>query len=88
MNVRYEWDIETLDEYGDIIDHDFKEHYTDLLGVIIKSNQVLVLIRDYYKEGSIYRQWAYVENNKLPDTFTEGAKVPHKFHKELVKIFK
>lgn len=84
--VTYEWDLETLDEYGDIQDHDFAERLIDLKG----KEWRLVLVRDEGNElnGLANRYWAYVENGKLPECFSNATnvvniKVPQRFHKEL-----
>ena len=87
MPVNYEWDRETVDEHGDIIDHNHANKLKD----IINDDGVLVLVRDVYTEanGVECRSWAYVdENNFLPEFFTDAfdkpvAKVPQRFDKEL-----
>jgi hypothetical protein len=45
----------------------------------------LGLVRDRGNdlEGLLDRQWAYVEDGKLPEYFDGGILVPAKFHKEL-----
>ena len=55
----------------------------------------LVLIRDMFASDGdlIDRQWAYVSDGeagrgKLPEVFDAGAKVPKRFHQELVKSWK
>lgn len=91
MAIIYEWDFETMNEHGDIIDHDFNEK----LSQYNKGNsdtEGLVLVREEQKKnGGLLgaKMWAYVEKDKLPTTFTDamgldtGIKVPIRFHKEL-----
>lgn len=88
--IYYEWDIESYDEYGDIIDHDFSEKFP---GIPDDENCSLVLVRNEYVGPSgpdfemiadlDHRTWAYVEDCKLPTEFCDGAKVPQKFHKQI-----
>lgn len=84
--VSYEWDRETVDEHGDIQDH----NHAEKLRRIIDDEGRLVLVRDVWNEfdGVVEREWAYVVDNNLPEHFSdafqrEGAKVPQRFHKEL-----
>lgn len=92
-NVRkifYEWDIESYDKHGDIIDHDFSD---DFPGLPDDENQSLVLVRNEYVGPSgpdfeqvadlDHRAWAYVEGGKLPPEFCDGYKVPQRFHKRI-----
>lgn len=92
--IAYEWDIETftLDEYEDITDHNHANCLADYgTGTFpLISGQRLVLVRDVVSdtEGLLDRQWAYIEDNQLPQHFSnEGggiaSKVPQKFHKAL-----
>lgn len=91
MKATYEWDIETTDEHGDIIDHnhvdELKEYTERELGELKSGNLVLVRDDDYS------RGWAYVEKGKLPEYITDACgcnivKVPQKFHNELKKHLK
>ena len=93
MNVRYEWDVETitLDEYEDILDHHHSDRLRDLPA--LERDQRLVLVRDFgnEEEGLIDRLWAYVdpESKMLPKMFANemgnptGVKVPQRFHREI-----
>ena len=85
----YEWDIETVDEYGDIIDH----HHSDACpGTQTSPDKHLVLVRDcgtgwsddpdHFEMDD--RQWAYVTDGKLPGRFDGGAVVPQRLHRELL----
>ena len=82
MSIDYEWDVETLDSYKDIVDHDhgtlkmLKLNYYPMM-----LNQALVLVRT--QRGDHYdRQWAYVsDSGVLPDTFDGGTPVPARFKK-------
>lgn len=96
MPTYYEWDVESVDEHGDIQDHD----HCDTLkgyGVTFKPSEVsksqqLVLVRDVCDQfGSVEdRTWGYVdiESMTLPEYTKdalgcEGFKIPKKFHAEL-----
>lgn len=91
--IKYEWDYETIDAYGDIEDHN---HATKLFEYNKSAydcciNVRLVLVRDVGndRDGLISRSWAYVdEDKKLPEYFTDSdgtkvAKVPNWFKTEL-----
>ena len=90
--VSYEWDLEEVDEYGDIVDH----HWCDKCpGLPTEPNLELVLIRDVHRglagddfnmsADLEHRSWAYVRDGKLPEFFDDGEKVPKRFHAELAK---
>ena len=102
--VYYEWDIEiTNNETKECEDHWFADKLKDLLWANPKSKEyeehksyhpnrhfVLVLVRD---EGNGIdnfpcRNWAYVENNKMPTEFDNGIKVPKRFLIEYEKVWK
>jgi hypothetical protein len=93
MKTKYEWDIETVDEHGDVIDH---HHADTILGLRIGDldlldgeKRLLVLVRDEWddREGLTSRGWAYVENGELPKRFDDGQietfLVPQRFRDEL-----
>lgn len=82
MKTIYEWDYETVNKDGDIIDHNHADKLTEFSEVC--KTDTLVLVRDSDNE----RAWAYVENGKLPEFFSDAyqrptTKVPKRFHKEL-----
>lgn len=99
--VVYEWDYETIDEFDDIIDHDFHDECPGLpvdpaeQGLTEVARIELVLVRnvvigyaDCFDDSADLdeRDWAYVKDGKLPETFQDGfTKVPQKFHRELAK---
>lgn len=98
MQTYYEWDFEEVDQFGDIVDHDFTEqlrsnHTPDILDTNAGQNDVvLTLIRnvgnDY--DGIVEREWAYTQRNSdgmwfLPMEFDGGSIVPKRFHAELSK---
>jgi hypothetical protein len=87
----YEWNLEHLDDNGDIVHHDFADKLKDLP----KSGKGdLVLVRDVFVFwGLCDRTWAYVENDTLPEYFQDSygcecEKVPQKYHKELQQYLK
>lgn len=87
--IYYEWDYETMDLFGDIEDHNFKDKLNDFQQYEVTKSLVLVRDSGNERDGITDRVWAYVKNKKLPEYFTDGAnekvniKVPKKFHKEL-----
>jgi hypothetical protein len=87
----YEWDLEHLNEDGDIEDHDFADKLEDLPK---DEKGDLVLVRDVFIfEGLCDRTWAYVENDTLPEYFkdsygVECEKVPKRFHEEFQQYLK
>ena len=87
MTVTYEWDVETVDEYGGVQEHDHSNKYPSRK---LNHDELIVLVRDLHSddEGLQDRQWAYVEDNLLPDEFDGGAKVPKRFHVELAKALR
>lgn len=93
MSVKYEWDVETVDDHGDVLDHDHDASLSALLHRHhdIGNGEQLALVRDVWRDDGelIDRSWAYAENGKLPDTFSGGetAKVPKRFHDEIAKQF-
>jgi hypothetical protein len=66
MTLCYEWDVETIDEYGDIVDHDHNDRLTASHLEVEEPNK-LVLVRDNYKADGLDRSWAYVKNGLLPE---------------------
>lgn len=101
--VAYEWDIETWDEWDDILDHHHTEKVAECFNFLDKFGDPenpdhqykLVLVRTLWNdaEGVIDRAWAYVNDDLLDAAFYDGlgdkrAKVPKKFHAELVKAIK
>jgi len=95
MAIRYEWDIEEVDEFDDISNHDFRTKLSDYsCGVFCMINAIearLVLVKNSGNnvEGLKHRAWAYAAWDKeadewfLPECFDDGSKVPQKFHDEL-----
>lgn len=88
MKATYEWDIETTDEHGDIIDHNHADELKDYTERELKSGNLVLVRDDDYSRG-----WADVEKGKLPEYVTDAygrniVKVPQKFHNELKKHLK
>ncbi len=88
--TRYEWDFESFDEYGDIVDHDFHDNFP---GLPTEEGVNLVLVRDV-GEGynsdplsfhMVDRTWAYVVDGKLPTGFDDGTPIPKRFYKHVPK---
>lgn len=84
MTISYEWDIETIDEYGDVLDHDHSDKRPTRP---LEANEKLCLVRDTGNDldGLLDRQWAYVDaRGNLPSHFSmscqqQGARVPKRF---------
>lgn len=73
--IKYEWDIEEIDEHGDIIDHNHADRLGDLdLTELKDANKRLVLIRDEgnQNDGLQERYWAYPINGVLPEYFSDA----------------
>ena len=102
--LRYEWDIEEIDEHGDIIDHHHRDKLSeffecgfadDFAAALKREGYLLVLVRDMLdRNGDVdLRSWAYVKDGKLP-VFSHDAwgryvaKVPQRFHRELAAALK
>ena len=99
----YEWAVELVDkEYGDILDLAFSDKCPEIpstddrLGASYGLDidvvfERLVLVRDVYRNWDLSdRSWAYVEDGKLPEYFSdpwqqEECKVPKRFHAEIEK---
>lgn len=91
--VHYEWDVETVDEWGDIVDHWFVEGAQDALEYSRHMANTPDTTRQYrivvVRDDRQGRSWAYVdENNALPSHFCDAydlpvARVPNRFHVEL-----
>jgi hypothetical protein len=101
--VWYEWDIETWDEWDDIIDHHHADKVAELFNYLDKFGDPenpdhqykLVLVRTLWSdlEGVIDRTWAYVKDDLLDSSFCDGlgkkeARVPKRFHVELMRAIK
>jgi hypothetical protein len=89
--IEYEWDIETYDEHGDIIDHDHSDRCPGQprVGKLVLVRNVFEGEREYFEDTADLkdRAWAYVGiDGKLPATFDDGEKVPKRFHKELAAL--
>jgi hypothetical protein len=92
MSVTYEWLAEDVDEYGDVIEvHHFDTFAEAMKHVSPHPYQTQIgVVRDRGNdvEGLIDRQWAYLDEGKLPVRFSygggeEGPLVPARFHNEV-----
>lgn len=88
--IGYEWVIEEVDEHGDIQSVNHADTFHKAIQVAA-ATQVpegwhvdVGLVRDRWTEedGVEDRQWAYLEDGKLPQEFDGGAMVPVKFLKQ------
>jgi hypothetical protein len=85
MTVVYEWCAEEIAEWGDCLGLYFyksrkeAEKHTEFYSMDCVKIAVC-LIREVYDGDALEdRQWAYVVNEKMPQFFDGGAKVPKKF---------
>jgi len=102
MSVYFEWDCEEVadgesEQYEDEepIDHYHASAYAEVLDQSLEapptgSKYRIVLVRDRLDkyDSLVCRSWAYLEDGKLPEYFTDAyniqtAKVPEKFHNEI-----
>lgn len=95
MKVAYEWNIETVDAYDDIVDNDFADKLATLNPEDLDSMHRLCCVRDEYTdtEGVQDRQWCYPTDDGLPEFFQDayqqnGAKVPQKIRREFERWLK
>jgi len=74
----YEWVAEKLDEHGDIEDCFYVDTREDAKSI---GGEIALCRRVHYVEDGdeAERQYAYLENEELPDEFDGGAKVPKRF---------
>ena len=91
----YEWSIETTDDDGDVIDHNFTDSLLDWPSTYVRTItdpvERLVLVRTTYGSRGT-RTWAYAKRNAadgkfyLPAVFDDcETRVPARFHDELKK---
>ncbi len=91
VRINYEWDIETTDVHGDIVDHDHDSSIRSLMDRhTLAEGESIVLVVSWGDEstGIIDREWAYAVAGvaggwTLPVEFDGGHKVPKKFHAQL-----
>lgn len=94
QKTTYEWDIETVDKYGDVYDHDHRDRVLDLHLARVEGpdpgyTHDLVLVRDVWVDWDLKdRTWAYTSEGCLPSHFRDCDgndihPVPKRFFKEL-----
>lgn len=83
QEIIYEWWLEEIDEYGDIVDHDFSE--TICWDKVDKNHQLCLVRRKGDEvEGLAENLYAYVDGGELPNCFDESSiKVPKRYKEEL-----
>ena len=90
----YEWVIRTFDESDDIIDNDFDESLNgywadDMYNAIVKNDQRALELVKYIGndiEGTKAIEYAEIRNGHLEPEFSDGSRVPRRFHAELAKV--
>lgn len=87
LKTHYEWVAEEItdDEYEDIIDCNYCDTYKDAVKFCEgkKSQIALVISKGSMAEGLQDREYAYLENGRLPECFDGGKKIPKRFHEEI-----
>lgn len=90
-DVWYEWVFEEIEnKEGDIIDPQFCKTLKECMSIepceeSIREEIALVQYKGNEFDGITRRDYAYIENGKLPKSFPEYSnKVPERFHKELI----
>jgi len=88
MSVYYEWAVEWLDEWGDIVDvthftrlAEAVEHHDAWMAVRGKNMAICLVYNRVsdFDQNVEDRQWAYLENGLLPEAFDGGGKIPKRF---------
>lgn len=88
-----EWTVETVDEFGDIIESEFlptyfeAKGYTEMYPDIDEGCHYEIGLIKYYaapKIGTPDRTYAYIEDGALSEEFDDGTRVPAIYHREVV----
>jgi hypothetical protein len=93
IKVTYEWGLETQ-ENGNIVDTDFSDSLSFDKNDLTENKLLLVRYEGNEIDGITDMLWAYVENNSLPECFSDSCnkhtaiKVPERFKKELINYLK
>jgi len=91
--ITYEWTLEILDDYGDIVDVHFFETLRDLLiskqdiDDDVNCDVGIVKHLGNDADGIVDREYAYIEHGKLPEKFDGGYNMPKRFKKEFEKNY-
>jgi hypothetical protein len=92
--IEYEWVIETIDiESGDIMECDYFEslsqinwkNYSPMKSFMNDTTYQLALCKNIYHDirGLQDRQYAYMNEDELPESFEDGTAIPKRFKTEL-----
>ena len=84
MSVIYEWCVEVVNGYGDIVDNYFSDSLEEALEWVGDDETQICLVRT---AGTGDRTWAYLTGGMLPDYFYDSnghdtTRVPLRFHRE------
>lgn len=90
----YEWVIRTFDESDDIVDNDFDEslngYWADDVyhGLAKDDGRALELVKYIGNdiEGTKEIEYAEIRHGHLEPEFSDGSRVPRRFHAELAKV--
>ena len=95
-HVAYEWAVETVDEYGDVVDVNHSDTYAEAVADAKRTpleageHIEIALKRVVWSEaeGREDIQYGYLDEGMLPERFDEGSgkKVPERFHAEVRKV--
>jgi hypothetical protein len=87
LETFYEWVAEPVNKDGDIIDPLFNDRLEDALATelidwpeAVRVDIALVKRRGSESTGEVYRQYAYLAEGALNDTFPDGTIVPKQCH--------
>jgi hypothetical protein len=99
--TRYEWDLETWDQHGDVLNHNHADKLKELLFYKGKKpsdfnpedteqEYQLVLVKDLWVDGELEgRQYWYPEFEGIDSRYREvrSFKVPKKYEKEFETVW-
>lgn len=89
--ISYEWVMEEIENReGDIIDPQFCDTLKEALAIepdekALRVEIALVRFEGNEFDGIRLREYAYLNDGKLPEEFEDGYKVPKRFHDEVKK---
>ena len=78
LRVSYEWDCESVDVHGDIVDHHHADTLQELLaythGMDWEIEPRIVLVRSAWEKDRNLadRCWAHIDEDGMPESFSDG----------------
>ena len=89
--IVYDWTVLELDAEGDVVEN--HGPYASLHGAVLAARHsllptVIELVRNETdKSGCAHRQWARIDDRRLPANFSGGAPIPIQFRDEVRKAW-